>query len=95
MKRSFLISVVAAIATLTSAPSFSAQQRIHDASDNSSKDIVKSSDNTLERMIKVAQGNEMHDLILKSSETGQTLAYHYSHSSHASHASHASHYSGR
>ncbi len=88
--KSFLVPVVAAIAALTSSPSFSAQQKVAGTSDASTNNEAKSSQDTAERMIQMVRGNELHDLILKSSESGQTLAYHYSHSSHSSHSSHYS-----
>jgi hypothetical protein len=95
-KKSFLVPIVAAIAALTSSPSFSAQHKISDAS--SDPMTSKNSDSlqgTSERMIQMVRGTELHDLILKSSESGQTYAYHSSHRSHSSHQSHSSHYSSR
>ncbi len=93
--KSFLVPVVAAIAALTSSPSFSSQQKAGPAPDASSNNSAKSSQDVAERMIQMVRGTELHDLILKSSASGQTYAYHSSHRSHSSHQSHSSHYSSR
>lgn len=90
-RKAFLVPVVAAIAALTSTPSFSGQQKVTtSAGDDSTNTTAKSTQDLSERLVQIARGDELHNLILKSSESGQTLAYHYSHSSHRSHSSHYS-----
>jgi hypothetical protein len=96
MKKSFLIPLAAAIATLTSAPAVSAKHNL-DGRDLSQKvgGAISPSQESSEIMIQMVRGTELHDLILKSSASGQTFAYHSSHRSHSSHQSHSSHYSSR
>jgi len=96
-KKSFLVPIVAAIAALTSSPSFSAQQKISEVLSDpmTSKNSDSPQGGVSERMIQMVRGTELHDLILKSSASGQTYAYHSSHRSHSSHQSHSSHYSSR
>ena len=96
MKKSFLIPIAAAIATLTSAPAISAKHNF-DGHDLKAKtgDRITPTQESSEIMIQMVRGTELHDLILKSSASGQTYAYHSSHRSHSSHQSHQSHYSSR
>ena len=93
MKKSFLIPIAAAIATLTSAPAISAKHNF-DGRDLSPKvgGKITPTQELSEIMIQMVRDTELHDLILKSSASGQTYAYH---SSHRSHSSHQSHYSSR
>ena len=95
-KRSFLITVAAALAALTS-PAEAMMKDQPTASPNLSNNIAE----TLPPIIADAQthfyqkGTELFGFILGKGAKGEIIAAHASHESHASHASHRSHYSSR
>jgi hypothetical protein len=94
--RSFLIPTVAAIATLISNPSYSSKHSsATQDSEKESKDRFSLDSISNEKFLQIAVDGELQNLILKRNESGQMLAYHYSHQSHSSHRSHSSHYSSR
>lgn len=93
VSKSFLVPVVVAIAALISTPSFATQQKTADVGHESSPiDAINLASDANKKMVQIVRGNELHDLLLVKSDSGQTFAYH---SSHSSHASHSSHYSSR
>jgi hypothetical protein len=93
--RSFLVPTVAAIATLISNPSYSSNHALATQEQDKESKNRLSSDDLNEKFLQMAVGEELHNLVLKRNEVGQTFAYHYSHQSHSSHRSHMSHYSSR
>ena len=89
----FLIPVAAAAAALSGQVQATAHNTQENASEKTSFVPTASLGDAIANFY--VKDGERHSLMMKTSVSGQMLAYHGSHSSHSSHSSHYSHQSGR
>lgn len=88
----FLIPVAAAAAALSGQAHATAHITQENALEKTSFMPATSVGDAIENFY--VKDGERHSLMMKTSASGQMLAYHGSHSSHSSHSSHYSHRSG-
>lgn len=97
--RNFLVPFAAALAALTSNASASVEPSNPNPNtqpQDSQNTLASDSINTrAEGTLLIPGGDDLFKFVLKRTETGELMAYHYSHQSHRSHSSHRSHYSSR
>lgn len=92
--KKFLVPLTALIATMPFAnATVSNKPFLNDTNSIKSTENIESIASTKKltgNLFKYSKGTELHSLVVKPNESGEMLAYHYSHSSHSSHRSHYS-----